>query len=224
MNPGLSVVARVESPFRTKFGIPRQSGLAEKTISKIVFEPEYAVAEAFVGLDGFSHIWVIWGFSEAPRDRWSPTVRPPRLGGNKRLGVFATRSTVRPNPLALSCARLLGVDHEGGGVSLTVSGLDCLDGTPVYDIKPYVPYADSLPDALGGFADGAPERKPVVYDCPTDAADERTLAALTEVLSYDPRPAYHADGRSYAFEYDTVRAVFTVSDGVVRVTQLDHNP
>ena len=150
----MKVIAHIHSDFPTKFGIPRQSGLVESLKAKIVFEPEYRNSDALRGMDEYSHLWLIWEFSEAKRDTWSPTVRPPRLGGNKRMGVFATRSPFRPNPIGLSCVKLEAIDFTAeNGPVIIVSGADLLDGTPIYDIKPYLPFADSRPDAVGGFAD-----------------------------------------------------------------------
>ena len=152
----INVIARMHSDFATKFGIPRQSGLVEELRSTIVFEPEYRNADALRGITDFSHLWIIWQFSEAVRQGWSPTVRPPRLGGNTRLGVFATRSPFRPNNLGLSCVRLLGAEHtEKFGTVLHVGGADLMDGTPIFDIKPYIPYSDCKPAATGGFTDHA---------------------------------------------------------------------
>ena len=148
----IKVIARIRSDFKTKFGVPRQSGLVEALRARIVFEPEYRNADALRGIEGFSHLWLIWQFSEAVREDWSPTVRPPRLGGNERMGVFATRSPFRPNAIGLSCVRLEGVEQTAEGSVLLVSGADLMDGTPIYDIKPYLPYADCKPEASGGFA------------------------------------------------------------------------
>ena len=148
----MKVIGRIHSDFSTKFGVPRQSGLVDALESTIVFEPEYRSADALRGLEGFSHIWLIWQFSEAVRTDWSPTVRPPRLGGNTRMGVFATRSPFRPNALGLSCVRLLGIEDTEEGKTLRVAGADLMDGTPIFDIKPYIPYADCHPEAVGGFA------------------------------------------------------------------------
>ena len=148
----IKVIARIRSDFKTKFGVPRQSGLVEALRARIVFEPEYRNVDALRGIEGFSHLWLIWQFSEAVREDWSPTVRPPRLGGNERMGVFATRSPFRPNAIGLSCVRLDGVEQTAEGSVLLVSGADLMDGTPIYDIKPYLPYADCKPEASGGFA------------------------------------------------------------------------
>ena len=155
-NINIQIIARMRSDFATKFGIPRQSGLVEELRSTIVFEPEYRNADSLRGIEGFSHLWIIWQFSEAVRSDWSPTVRPPRLGGNTRMGVFATRSPFRPNHLGLSCVKLLGVEEtEEFGTVIHVGGADLMDGTPIFDIKPYVPYADCHPEAAGGFTDTA---------------------------------------------------------------------
>lgn len=190
----LKTIARYHGPFGAKFGIPRQGGLAAVE-GRIVFEPEYRSAEALRGLEGFDRLWLIWGFS-GNGPQWKPTVRPPRLGGNVSVGVWATRSPFRPNALGLSCVELLGVD----GMDILVRGADLMDGTPVYDIKPYIVYADSFPDARQGFVDGAPERRlKVVF--PADFPAEHR-AVLEEVLSIDPRPAYQDEpGRVYGFPF-----------------------
>ena len=186
-------VAHIESDFPTKFGIPRQAGLVESLTATVVFEPEYRDPEALRGIEGFSHLWLIWEFSEAKRSTWSPTVRPPRLGGNTRMGVFATRSPFRPNNLGLSSVKLLGVEHtEKYGTVLHVGGADLMDGTPIFDIKPYIPYGDSHPDATGGFTDTAGEfLLEVVF--PEELLNllpvEKWEAAIG-VLSHDPRPSY----------------------------------
>lgn len=187
----MEIIATIRSDFPTKFGIPRQSGLVEELRATVVFEPEYRSPDALRGLEDFSHLWLIWQFSEAVRDKWSPTVRPPRLGGNARMGVFATRSPFRPNPIGLSCVRLEGIrrDPELGCV-LEVSGADLMDGTPILDIKPYIPYADCRPEASGGFT-GNSGGATLAVDFPPELlervpADKR--AALTGVLSRDPRP------------------------------------
>ena len=220
----MKVIARVRSGFSEKFGIPRQSGLSDSSEARVVFEPEYRVPEALRGLEGFSHIWLIWEFSEAARDTWSPTVRPPRLGGNARMGVFATRSPFRPNPIALSGVRLKRIERvEGLGDTLVVSGADILDGTPVYDVKPYLPYADSVPDAAGGFADGAPERLAVDMPEAVEAAlPEEMRAAVRELLSLDPRPRYqHNPERVYGMSYGGFNVRFTVDGGTLRVLAVE---
>ena len=183
-------IAYIKNALNTKFGVPRQSGLANSLVSQIIFQPEYRVAESLRGLTDFSHIWLIWGFSEAKQDSWSPTVRPPRLGGNERVGVFATRSPYRPNSLALSCVKLISVEKD----IITVSGADLMNGTPIYDIKPYLPYADCIPDARGGFAPDGGRVLKVVDDNNTLAVlSSADREALTELLSRDPRPQYHDD-------------------------------
>lgn len=213
MEQTLKVVARMRSDFPTKFGIPRQSGLVESLKSRVVFEPEFRNPDALRGLEGFSHVWLIWGFSAAMREGWSPTVRPPRLGGNARLGVFATRSPFRPNPLGLSCVKLEGVELQGPeGPTLHVSGADLMDGTPIYDIKPYVPYADCRPEATEGFAP-APERRVEVV-CPPELMAKVPAgrwAALEGVLACDPRPSYQDDPqRVYGMAFAGVEVKFTV--------------
>ena len=191
------VIARIRSDFPDKFGIPRQSGLLKNLHSTIVFEPEFRVADALRGLEGFSHLWLLWIFSENVRDTWKPTVRPPRLGGNTRLGVFATRSSFRPNPLAMSCVKIEKINLTGENApSITVSGADLMDGTPIVDIKPYLPYADSVPEATGGFAEAVRFNKlEVGFSVEAQVAldeqfPENKKAALIELLSEDPRPAY----------------------------------
>ena len=210
----LTVIARIHSDFSEKFGIPRQSGLVEGLRARIVFEPEFRDPEAVRGLEEFSHIWLIWQFSQAVREGWSPTVRPPRLGGNKRLGVFATRSPFRPNALGLSAVRLEGIEQDPGlGPVLLVAGADLLDGTPIYDIKPYVPYADAHPEASGGFADRI-ERRRLTVDFPPhllERVPEDKREGLTGVLAQDPRPAYQADPeRIYGMAFAGLEVRFTV--------------
>jgi len=241
----MEVIARIHNDFPTKFGLPRQSGLAPSLRSKIVFEPAYRVAEALRGLEGFSHVWLIWQFSEcgkapsgasvgrceglcdssperqgllpevvlspssrvgqSPSKHWSPTVRPPRLGGNVRMGVFATRSPFRPNPIGLSCVQLEAIEDDGAnGRVLIVSGADLMDGTPIYDIKPYLPGVDAHPEATDGFV-GANRQEPLAVEIAPELAavlNESQLAALREILAQDPRPAYHDDpGRTYGLSY-----------------------
>ena len=186
----IQVIARMHSDFATKFGIPRQSGLVEELRSTIVFEPEYRNADALRGMEGFSHLWIIWQFSEAVRSGWSPTVRPPRLGGNTRMGVFATRSPFRPNNLGLSCVKLLGVEEtEEYGTVIHVGGADLMDGTPIFDIKPYSPYADCQPEAVGGFTDTAGEfiLQVVFPDELLAMLPKQKQQAAISVLSHDPR-------------------------------------
>ncbi|MBR0500447.1 MAG: tRNA (N6-threonylcarbamoyladenosine(37)-N6)-methyltransferase TrmO [Bacteroidales bacterium] len=234
----MEVIARIHNDFPTKFGLPRQSGLAPSLRSRIVFEPAFRVPEALRGLDGFSHIWLIWGFSanETPASQsaagrptpalsghWSPTVRPPRLGGNVRMGVFATRSPFRPNPIGLSSVRLEGIESDGdNGLVLIVSGADLMDGTPIYDIKPYLPGADSHPEATDGFVGANPQTLLEVEIDPSLAAGltDDQLAALREILAQDPRPAYHAGqpdvGRTYGMSYAGRDIHFVVSSGIIR--------
>lgn len=217
-------IARMHSDFSGKFGIPRQAGIVEQLESIVVFEPEYRVSEALRGIEGFSHLWLIWQFSENLRDDWSPTVRPPRLGGNQRLGVFATRSPFRPNALGLSCVRLLAVeDREGLGKVLRVGGADLMDGTPIFDIKPYVPYADCKENATGGFAPDAGESLKVAY-APGVASilPEDKLEALTAVLARDPRPRYqHDPERLYAMEFAGFTLRFTVDGRLLTVREAE---
>lgn len=217
-------IAHIRSDFSTKFGVPRQSGLVEELTAQVVFTPEYRDASALRGLDGFSHIWLIWEFSQARREGWSPTVRPPRLGGNKRLGVFATRSPFRPNPIGLSCVRLAEVrqDRELGSV-LVVAGADLMDGTPIYDIKPYLPYADCRPDAVGGFA-AQPKGADLAVDCPEEllkAVPEDKCAALLAVLAQDPRPQYQDDPeRVYGMAFAGLEVKFRVEGDRLTVTEI----
>lgn len=207
----MKIIARIHTPFDTKFGIPRQSGVAADVKGKIVFEPEYREQEAVRGLEGFSHIWLIWCFSESVTDKWSPTVRPPRLGGNVRMGVFATRSPFRPNPLGLSSVELEKIEFTSDrGPVLHVRGADLMDGTPIFDIKPYVAYSDSHPDALSGFLGTATFKKLRVTlpDGISDALPE----GLVDVLSNDPRPRYHDDPeRVYGMQYAGHEVKFRVS-------------
>lgn len=220
----MNIIARIRNPYDGKFGIPRQSGLAEEVVSEIIFEPEYRVAEALRGIDEFSHLWLIWAFDRAERKEWSPTVRPPRLGGNRRVGVFATRSPYRPNAIGLSCVKLLGVEKGKDGPVLKVAGADLMNGTPIYDIKPYLPYADCRPEATGGFTDHTEKRTvQVVFPEGSDAAltaeEKRALAA---VLREDPRPAYQEDPeRIYAFEFGGKHVAFRVEEGVLYVLKAE---
>lgn len=223
MEHTMKVIARIHSDFPEKFGIPRQSGLVPALRAKIVFEPEYRNPDALRGIEGFSHLWLIWQFSAAVRDTWSPTVRPPRLGGNERVGVFATRSPFRPNAIGLSCVKLEGVRHEDGlGDVLIVSGADLMDGTPIYDIKPYLPYADCKPEASGGFA---PQRgEALAVDFPAELLSrvpEDKRDALTGVLAQDPRPHYQSDPqRVYGMAFAGLEVRFRVADGAVYVVEV----
>lgn len=224
----LKVIAYARNGHTDKFGIPRQSREESPILTRIVFEPEYNVPEALRGIEGYSHLWLIWGFSEV--DSWSPTVRPPRLGGNTRMGVFATRSPYRPNPLGLSSVRLIGIENG----DLIVSGADLLDGTPIYDIKPYLSFSDSHPDAKNGFAEETKdyqlEVKWQVEDTTNIAEDKRyglglprdTKDAITYILAQDPRPAYQDDPeREYKMDYDGYTITFSVNKQVVVVKKIE---
>jgi len=223
--PEMKIIARIHTPFNTKFGIPRQSGVAAEVKGEIVFEPEYREQEAVRGLEGFSHIWLIWCFSESVAEKWSPTVRPPRLGGNRRMGVFATRSPFRPNAIGLSCVKLEGVRQEEKlGPVLDVSGADLVDGTPILDIKPYLPYADCHPEATGGFTD------PLEGQTLQVACEEALLAGLNEeqraglmgVLACDPRPRYQEDPeRVYGLAFAGKNVRFTVQNEVLTVLAVE---
>ena len=222
----MTVVARIRSDFPTKFGIPRQSGLVEALKASVIFEPEYRNPDALRGLEGFSHLWLIWQFSEAVRDGWSPTVRPPRLGGNTRMGVFATRSPFRPNALGLSSVRLERVDYEGqDGPALVVAGADLMDGTPIFDIKPYLRYGDCHPEASGGFTD-AQERKLLAVEFPEPwlaRVPEEKREALRGVLANDPRPSYqHDPERVYGMTFAGLEVRFRVADGTLTVVEVGH--
>lgn len=221
----MQVIARIRSDFPTKFGIPRQSGLVDELRAEVVFEPEFRNSDALRGLDGFSHLWLIWEFSEAVRKTWSPTVRPPRLGGNTRMGVFATRSPFRPNPIGLSCVRLNGIRHDAAlGAVLEISGADLLDGTPIFDIKPYVPYADAHPDAVGGFAAQAPSALRVeIPDGLLKKLPEHCRSALVGILAQDPRPSYQSDpSRVYGMTFAGFDIRFSVSnEHTLTVLQID---
>lgn len=219
----LDIIARIRSDFPEKFGIPRQAGIVEQLRAKIVFEPQYRNPDALRGIEGFSHLWLIWQFSENLRSDWSPTVRPPRLGGNTRMGVFATRSPFRPNGLGLSCVRLLGVEKdEKLGHCLIVAGADLMDGTPIFDIKPYVPYADCHSDAADGFAPDPGRKLRVEFSGDTLAAvPEDKRSALSGVLSADPRPSYQKDPeRVYNMDFAGMRVKFTVDGELLRVREV----
>ena len=217
----LKQIAHICSPFPTKFGIPRQSGLVDALRATVVFETEFRNADALRGLEGFSHLWLIWEFSEARRDGWSPTVRPPRLGGNARMGVFATRSPFRPNPLGLSCVRLEAIRYDAAlGAVLDVSGADLMDGTPIYDVKPYLPYADCKPEAVGGFAASGEGRLLTVRADETLLAGlpTRTREALLGVLAHDPRPSYQNDpDRVYGMAFGGCEVRFSVDGETLTV-------
>ena len=218
----MNIIAKIKSPFPDKFAIPRQSGLTE-TEAIIVFEPEYRNADALRGIEEYSHLWLIWGFSEIDSEQWSPTVRPPRLGGNKRMGVFATRSPFRPNPIGLSSVKMKAVEKTNEGTVLKVLGADLMDGTPIYDIKPYLPYTDCHIDATGGFAD-----KALTYALEVDfpkklqeGLDSKTVSEIISLLSQDPRPAYINDEeRVYAFKYKDLEIKFKVSDKTASIIKI----
>lgn len=220
----LRIIARIYTDFTEKFGIPRQSGIASETVGRIVFEKEYRRPKALLGIEGYSHLWLLWHFSEAVRDGWSPTVRPPRLGGNKRMGVFATRSPYRPNPIGLSSVKLIGIEHtQNDGDVLIVSGADILSGTPIFDIKPYLKYTDSHEDAIGGFADTVLDYK-LEVDFPENllslVPDDKRSSLIT-VLENDPRPGYRADGdEEYGMKFSDFEVFFTVSNGTLIVTKI----
>lgn len=217
----MHIIANIHSDFPTKFGIPRQSGLVEELTAKIVFTPDYRVPEAVRGLEDFSHIWLIWQFSKAVRENWSPTVRPPRLGGNTRMGVFATRSPFRPNAIGLSCVRLLKVEpNTPEGPVLTVAGADLMDGTPILDIKPYIPYADCQMEATGGFTDTAGDFLLKVEFPPEllSMVPEDRREALIGVLRHDPRPSYQRNAeRVYGMEFAGVNVRFRVEGDILHV-------
>lgn len=222
----MKAIAHIHTDFGSKFGIPRQSGLIANLTGRIVMEPEYRVREAFRGLEDFSHIWLLWDFSEAHREHWSPTVRPPMLGGNKRMGVFATRSPFRPNNIGLSSVRLLSIDYEDKeGPVLIVEGADLMDGTPIFDIKPYLPFTDSHPDAKGGFTDEVLKCTSPLNVILPDEVKERLSAekidSLIEVLKNDPRPQYHADkDRIYGLEFCGINIRFRVEESTAIVYPL----
>ncbi len=217
-------IARIRCDLKEKFGVPRQAGIVEALEGRIVFEPEFRDPEALRGIEGFSHLWLIWQFSEAVRQDWSPTVRPPRLGGNTRMGVFATRSPFRPNALGLSCVRLLGLERDGElGTVLRVGGADLMDGTPIYDIKPYVPYADSHPEALAGFAPDA--GKSLAVDFPQQLLERvppEKREGLLGVLARDPRPRYQNDPeRLYGLRFGEQNVKFTVDGERLTVREVE---
>ena len=217
----MKVIAHIHSDFPTKFGIPHQSGRIGELKADILFEPEFCNPDAFRGLEEYTYIWLIWEFSEAVREKWSPTVRPPRLGGNVRKGVFATRSPFRPNPIGLSCVKLESVElHSAKGPVLHVSGADLMDGTPIYDIKPYLPYVDSHPDGKGGFTDAITDHKlQVIFpEKWLDLIPEESRSALMAVLEDDPRPGYQKDpGRVYGMPFGKQDIHFTVDGEILKV-------
>ena len=223
----MKTIAHIHTDFPTKFGIPRQSGIIASLQGKIVFEPEYRIPEAVRGLEDFSHIWLLWEFSEAVRDNWSPTVRPPRLGGNVRKGVFATRSPFRPNPIGLSSVRLEKVEIEPNlGPVLYVSGADLMDGTPIYDIKPYIAYTDSHPDAVSGFASTPTEFLLEVdfHESMLQKVPENQRKSLIDVLAHDPRPQYQDDPeRVYGMAFGGMEVKFKVDGMQLIVLEVKFN-
>ena len=220
----MDVIAKMKSDFPTKFGIPRQSGLVEELRSTIVFEPEYRNADALRGLEDFSHLWIIWQFSEAVRSGWSPTVRPPRLGGNTRMGVFATRSPFRPNNLGLSSVKILGIEQtDEFGTVIHVGGADLMDGTPIFDIKPYIPYSDCHADAVGGFTQTADDYllEVKISEELLDQVPKGKQQALIGVLSHDPRPSYQKDtDRVYGLNFSDLDVKFQIKDKVLTVLEI----
>lgn len=215
-------IAHIKNDLSTKFGIPRQSGLVESLESCIVFEPEFRQAEALRGLDGFSHLWLLWDFSESHRTDWSPTVRPPRLGGNKRMGVFATRSPFRPNPIGLSVVKLQRIElSTPEGPIIHVAGADLMNGTPIWDIKPYLPHIDAIPDACGGFSEQTAKEAPLEVVIPEQICNKFTdkqIATLHDLLASDPRPRYQDDEeRTYVIEYAGEEVKFRVQDKTLNV-------
>ena len=220
----LKKIAVMRSDLTSKFGLPRQGTLIKDLLGEIVIEKEYSVSEAFRGIEEYSHLYIMWGFSENEGHPWSPTVRPPRLGGNKRVGVFATRSPFRPNPLGLTIVELKGMRNESGRIVLEVAGSDLMDGTPIYDIKPYLPYVDSHPEANGGFAEDKKEYS-LRVDIPQVLANklsDNKLNALIELLSHDPRPSYQADpDRIYGFPYAGREVRFRVDGDTLHVTEIE---
>ena len=221
----ITPIAHICTDFGSKFGVPRQSGLIPELQGKIVFEPEFRNADAVRGMDGYSHLWLIWQFSKAVREDWSPTVRPPRLGGNERMGVFATRSPFRPNALGLSCVKLDKVELDAKlGPVVYVSGVDMMDGTPIFDIKPYLAYADSHPEAIGGWTDGV-ERKSLQVSCSADLLEKVPAAqqeALCAVLEADPRPRYQDDPqRVYGMTFAGQNVKFRVEGETLYVLEVE---
>ncbi len=231
----LKIIAKIRTDFKAKFALPRQSGLVPDLYGTIVFEKEYRNPDALRGLDDYSHIWLIWGFSDGfasgcktERESWSPTVRPPRLGGNKRMGIFATRSPNRPNPIALSCVKIEAIEKtETHGIVIHVSGIDMMDGTPIYDIKPYLPHTECITGASGGFSTEAAEHS-LNVECPDEllsAIPEDKRNALISVLSEDPRPSYQNNPeREYGFSYAEFEVKFKVDGDLLTVTEIEKSP
>ena len=220
----ITPIAHIRTDFGSKFGVPRQSGVVQELRARIVFEPAYRNPDALRGMEDFSHLWLIWHFSEVKQEHWSPTVRPPRVGGNTRMGAFATRSPFRPNPIGLSAVRIVGVDlHTPDGPVITVAGADLMDGTPIVDIKPYIAYADSHPDAKGGFIEGLTDRSVQVVcdEAHLSPLPDETRQSLLAVLAHDPRPTYQNDPqRVYGMEFAGFNVRFTVAEGVLTVVEI----
>ena len=223
--PQFHIIAHIENDFTAKFAIPRQSGLVDSVISRIVFTPEYRNETALRGMEGYSHLWLLWVFSQAIRERWSPTVLPPRLGGKTRMGVFATRSPFRPNPIGLSSVRLHGIDlHSPDGPVLYVAGADLMDGTPILDIQPYLAYTDSHPDAKGGFSDPVRDYALEVQFPPALLAQvpEHLRESAIAILAQDPRPSYqHDPERIYGAAFGGWDFRFQVRDNVLTVVEVE---
>lgn len=227
MNSSFHTIAYLHNSFSTKFGLPRQSGIVKALKGTVVFEPEYRVADALRGIENFTHLWLIWQFSEALREKWSPTVRPPRLGGNRRVGVFATRSPFRPNPIGLSCVKLDSVEYDTpDGPVLHVSGADLMDGTPIYDIKPYVAFSDCVPEA-GGILKDARQGALLEVEIPPAIASlipASELDTIRALLAEDPRPAYQADpSRVYGMSYAGMEIKFRVDEKILRVVGISRS-
>lgn len=219
----MKIIAHIRTDFPEKFGVPRQSGLVKELTGKIVFEPEYRNPDALRGIEGYDYLWLLWKFEGVEREKWSPTVRPPRLGGETHMGVFATRSPFRPNPIGLSSVKLEGVEQSAEGPVLLVSGIDLRDNTPIYDIKPYLPYVDSHPEARGGFAEEKADYA-LQVEFPEYLLEKIPVAkqsAIIEVLKQDPRPAYHEDAsRRYGVAFAGYDVRFCVSEGVLKVVEV----
>ena len=222
----MKIIARIESGFPSKFGIPRQSGLVKSLPAKIIFEPEFRSPDAIRGLEGFSHLWIIWKFSESGESN-SLTVRPPRLGGNTRLGVFATRSPFRPNPIGLSCVKIESIEQtQNRGTGINILGADLMDGTPIYDIKPYLPHSDCITEAVGGFSDEVKDYclKVEIPEQIKESFDRQFIETVTEILENDPRPSYHRDPeRLYGFPYAGYEIKFRVQNDLLTVVEIKND-
>lgn len=222
----MKIIARIESGFSSKFGIPRQSGLVKSLPAKIIFEPEFRSPDAIRGLEGFSHLWIIWKFSESGESN-SLTVRPPRLGGNTRLGVFATRSPFRPNPIGLSCVKIESIEQtQNRGTVINILGADLMDGTPIYDIKPYLPHSDCITEAVGGFSDEVKDYclKVEIPEQIKESFDRQFIETVTEILENDPRPSYHRDPeRIYGFPYAGYEIKFRVQNDLLTVVEIKND-